>query len=193
MLPMYAIISAFRGLRQRGINDPLYARLVLRKDGEIVARGWIWRHRDCWSKDLETGEEFLLSVQTVNQSAEIVIRWEPMFFALVVSGSPEERQLVLWFLHQGPALSGGSHEEAEEGSEERRSWSEPASDFYIIRLGRRFWHGSWIPRQPSQEARQFVQDPDRFRVDNRMRQRVLQVMGRPLPNGEWLTIRRVFD
>lgn len=193
MLPMYAIINAFLSLRDRGIKDPLYARFVLRKDGQIKARGWLWRQRDCWSKDLQSGEEFLLSVETTDgQSAEVVIRWEPMFHARVVNGSSEERQLVLWFLHQGPALSGGSHEEAEEESEERRSWNESASDFYVIRLGQRFWHGSWIFRQPSQEAKQFVADPKRFQVDDRVRQRVQQVMGRPLPNGEWVTIRRVF-
>jgi predicted metal-dependent hydrolase len=67
-------------------------------------------------------------------------------------------------------------------------------DFFLVRCGHyRNGDGVLTPRQPSVDALDWVQDPRRFLTAEFVRARVLRAMSGPLPTGEFLTIRRVFN
>jgi hypothetical protein len=189
LAPILAIINAFATLRDRGVRDPLYCRLVV-KEANLV--GWLWREEaKNLGRDLHLGERFTLTLSG-KTATEVAIIWQPMFFA-EISGTPEEQRRVLWFLHQGPKVSGGTHQTIDNFECGAADWDRPASDFFLVRCGSYKDHsGQRCWRQPSDEAVSWISDPDRFRVADKIRSRVLSVIGRPLPHGERLTIRRVF-
>lgn len=178
------VINAFLELRKRRVKDPVYCRLVLANFKEVA---WIWRDVSRSGHLLETQESFVLTIResTVN------ILWRPMFDA-VITGDDEALEYVLWFLSKNPTVSGGSHLSLDEFQFDEASWDRAASDFYLVRCGKysckqgRFW------KQPSENAKRWVAS-DRFQVSRDIRARVCKALNDPLPNGERMTIRRVFS
>ncbi|MEK9200380.1 MAG: hypothetical protein AAB909_00225 [Patescibacteria group bacterium] len=184
MISIEPVLNAFINLRERQVKDPVYCRLTIPNFKEV---GWIWRDMSKSGRLLQTGESFVLSLR---QSADVTITWRPMFDA-VVNGEPEAVEYVSWFLEQNPIVSGGSHMTLDNYQFGEAPWERSASDFFLIRCGKyscrrgRFW------RKPSEDAKQWV-GSDLFQVSDNIRAHVCEALSRPLPTGEWMTIRRVF-
>ena len=115
MAPIEVILNAFSTLRKRGVKDPVYCRLVLKTDDGRRIIAWLWRspHRqgydvETWNE--KTRDEFTLSFQGKpgDPPSRVGIRWLAPFKA-TISGNQKDIKRTLWFLHQGPRVSGGSH------------------------------------------------------------------------------------
>ena len=198
MSPMQVIIGAFAELRARGVVDPLYSRLVLRRSEGDGAKGWLWRDQSKVGRPLQTGETFVLTVirqqpGRKNRTADVRITWTNGLWASV-SGTDADCKLVLWFLHQQPRVSGGTHQSIDSFKHGAADWRLATGDFFLVRCGHyRNGEKILVPRQASDDAIAWVNDPARFLVPDFIRQRVLTAMEKPMPNGEYLTIRRVFS
>ena len=195
MAPIEAIINAFGTLRQRGVKDPVYCRLVLKTDDGRRIVAWLWRSPHRQGYDLETynertRDEFTLSFQGKpgDPPSQVTIRWLPPFKA-AFGGSQKDIKRTLWFLHQGPKVSGGTHVSIDNFQCGSADWSLATSDVFLVRCGS--YEKGW--RKPSKEAMDWVKDPNRFLVDDWTRQRTLEALQTQLATGERVTIRRVFN
>jgi len=186
-----AILGCFEVLRQRGVRDPLYCRLLL-NDGRRDTRGWLWRDPSRVGRNIATGETLVLSMEG-RPSCETQITWQPLFRAAFSGCTETEERRAKWFLHSGPKVTGGTHQSLDDFRGEGASWDLPARDFYLVRCGSYTHRNARHWRHPSDEAIDWVNDPRRFLVDDRIRRRVAEALSEPLPTGEWLTIRRIFD
>jgi len=177
-----AILTVFAALRKKGINDPVFARLLLTDDRGRVTRGWIWRNPARVGKNIQSGETFTL---TLDGSEAVEFTWLPLFYARI-EGKPADQKRALWFLHNRPRVTGGSWESIEEFTSigKKRTWQETTDDFVLVRLGK--------GRRPSTDALEYVRDVSRFQVSEDTRNRVLDAMSKPMGDGRWVTIRRVF-
>ena len=194
MNPMQVIINAFLVLRQRlSVRnvDPVYCRLV-NGIGSQRTIGWLWRSPQMVGRPLQTRETFTLSVKNHGREATVQITWIPMAFDQI-QGNPSDTRFILWFLHQNPQVRGGSYQSISNFTNGAADWNLVTWDFCLVRCGRYTTPGGQTQwRQPSNHAFDWVADPNRFPVSSAIRDQVLRAMRTPLPNGEPLTIRRIF-
>lgn len=183
------ILNAFSSLHNRGVKDPIYARLIIRS---IRCVGYLWRDPKYCNRPLQTGESFVLSLR---ESTDVTITWLPMFRAKM-TGTTEAIHYVCWFLDQHPEIAGGTHCSIDSFERGAADWERPANDFYMVRCGMYRCHdGSYGWRWPSEMAFDWVKNPKRFITSENIRKRVLIIMSQPYRPGsdERTTIRRLFD
>jgi hypothetical protein len=179
------IIKPFQILRERGIQTPCYARLLACEDDPSRrTAAWIWRETELDGKEISTGETLVV---TIESAGPIRVTWIPMF-QTKIEGDPCDLHYLDWFFDQDPRVAGGTYQSIDDFIAGPADWSLATSDFYLVRCG---WHnGRW--RQPSQDAIDWVSDPERCLTSEHIRERHLYKMLNPRANGERLTIRRIF-
>lgn len=188
MVPIQSIICAFAELKRRGVlTHPLYCNLVANADRKVTAS--LYRSEKHYTKDLASGETFSLFVE---QDPRVTITWIPLFFAKI-EGPVAACKKALWFLHQELRVCGGSHQCIDQFRYGAADWNRQASRIFLVRCGSfdKKGHRSW--RQPSVDALDWVRDPQRYLTHEEHRRHVLSLLAKPLPTGERLTIRRVFE
>lgn len=189
---MFSVANAFLTLRERGVKDPFYARLLVRELENTPDRtvGWLWRKEDLGGRSIKSGEEFHLAIHGHGKFTEVDFTWEAPFFAEFAKEVTEaDRKRALWFMHQELRISGGTHISLDSFEGEAASWDKPARDFFLVRCGTYFGR----PRQPSEDALKWVCNGELFRVPERLRNRVRRSMLTEFRGGQRVTIRRVFD
>jgi hypothetical protein len=105
----------------------------------------------------------------------------------------------MWFFHQNPSISGGSHLDLAHFSNldlfrqcGDRSWGEPASDFFLVRCGKHRRGDVVVYHEPTDEARDWVSS-DLFQVPLELKVHVSKLLGTKVSDGSRLTIRRIFS
>jgi len=181
MLLSENIRAAFAILVARGIDGPVYA-VVKTETGQ---RLHIYREAARQGQPLETGEH--LAVFT-GSHPKVTVTLAPDDIVDLVGPAPA-RSAVVDGLRRKLKVCGGSHQSCDDFRFGAADWSRVTDYACLVRCGS--YPGGW--RKPSREAIEWVSDPARYLTHPEHRQHVLAMLSQPLPTGERLTIRRVFE